>query len=143
MIEVRSHNFSAGSSVSPAHWHAMLTATFLPSPRCLRTLQGYRSRTVGFIAKRAPSNDPYLLATSAYPPTYLVHGDADPVVPRACSDRFHARLQALGVDSTLAIVPGAGHGWAIEEGGEGELGERFEMDKKAFEWLVRRIKASA
>lgn len=104
-------------------------------------LQGYRSRSVGFIARRAPSNDPYALATSSFPPTYLVHGDADPVVPRACSDRLHARLVSLGVDSTLVIVPGAGHGWPIEEGGEGELGERFESDKRAFDWLVAKIKA--
>ncbi len=130
---------------SSPHVAAALTPSQIPTSPLARSPppQGYRSRSVGFIAPRAPSNDPYQLATSAYPPTYLVHGDVDPVVPRACSDRFHDKLVSLGVDSTLVIVPGAGHGWPIEEGAEGELGERFEIDKKAFEWLVRKIKATA
>lgn len=69
-----------------------------------------------------------------------MHGDADPVVPLACSTRFHARLQELGVKEVeLVVVKGAGHGWQIEEGGEGEVGERWEIDRKAVKWLAAKI----
>ena len=45
------------------------------------------------------------------PPMLLIHGDADPVVPVEETVNFHQALQAAGVDATLRILPGVGHGW--------------------------------
>jgi dipeptidyl aminopeptidase/acylaminoacyl peptidase len=45
------------------------------------------------------------------PPFFLLHGDADAVVPISESERFHGRLLQAGVDSTFRVVPGGGHGW--------------------------------
>ena len=43
------------------------------------------------------------------PPTLLVHGDADVLVPAAQSRRLHAALLAAEVSSTLEILPGYSH----------------------------------
>lgn len=44
------------------------------------------------------------------PPFLIMHGDQDPGVPLEQSARFHRKLQAAGVPTTLHIVEGAGHG---------------------------------
>lgn len=43
-------------------------------------------------------------------PFLILHGDADTSVPLDQSQRLHAALQAAGVESTLKVLPGAGHG---------------------------------
>ena len=43
-------------------------------------------------------------------PFLILHGTADPGVPVDQSERLHAALRAAGVESTLKLLPGAGHG---------------------------------
>ncbi len=43
------------------------------------------------------------------PPVWLIHGDADTVVPYALSEAFHAALQAAGARSALKRYAGAEH----------------------------------
>ena len=43
-------------------------------------------------------------------PFLIMHGMADPGVPVDQSARLHAALKAAGVESTLKLLPGAGHG---------------------------------
>ncbi|WP_224756535.1 alpha/beta hydrolase [Streptomyces sp. col6] len=43
------------------------------------------------------------------PPTLLVHGDADPLVPCDQSRRLAAALTGAGATAELVVVPGAGH----------------------------------
>ena len=45
-------------------------------------------------------------------PFLILHGAADPGVPVDQSERLHAALKAAGVESTLKLLPGAGHGGA-------------------------------
>jgi len=47
------------------------------------------------------------------PPILVLHGEEDPTVPVAESIIFHQALTAAGVDSTLHVLPGEGHGWDI------------------------------
>jgi acetyl esterase/lipase len=44
------------------------------------------------------------------PPFLILHGDADPLVPHCQSELLYEALQDNGVESTLVIVPGGGHG---------------------------------
>ncbi len=43
-------------------------------------------------------------------PFLIMHGTADTSVPLDQSERLHAALQSVGVESTLKLLPGAGHG---------------------------------
>ena len=45
------------------------------------------------------------------PPIFLLHGDADNIVPLAETVDFHGALKQAGVDATLRVLPGVGHGW--------------------------------
>ncbi len=47
------------------------------------------------------------------PPTLVIHGDADTVVPFAWSERFVAAMQAAGNDITLVRLPGSRHAFII------------------------------
>jgi arylsulfatase len=44
------------------------------------------------------------------PPFLIIHGDQDPQVPLAQSQRLHAKLRETGLASELVVLPGAGHG---------------------------------
>jgi len=46
----------------------------------------------------------------ACPPSLLLHGKADPIVPVAQSELMHEALQALGLESELVLVDGCTHG---------------------------------
>lgn len=48
------------------------------------------------------------------PPFLIVHGDVDPSVPLQQSRTLYEALKAAGVEATLHIVPGAGHGFGPE-----------------------------
>jgi acetyl esterase/lipase len=45
------------------------------------------------------------------PPTLIIHGDADVLVPLQQSQIMIEKLQAAGVKAKLIVKPGAGHGW--------------------------------
>lgn len=46
------------------------------------------------------------------PPTLVIHGDADPLVPIQQGEAIVARLKEAGVPAKLVVKPGAQHGWA-------------------------------
>jgi dipeptidyl aminopeptidase/acylaminoacyl peptidase len=55
---------------------------------------------------------PIYNVTSKLPPTLIIHGDADQVVPLQQSESFVRRAQDAGVDHVKLLVrPGKGHGW--------------------------------
>jgi acetyl esterase/lipase len=45
------------------------------------------------------------------PPTLIIHGDADQLVPIQQSESFVAKMKAAGVTTKLVVKKGAGHGW--------------------------------
>lgn len=59
----------------------------------------------------ARSISPITHVTADDPPTLIVHGDADPLVPLQQSETFVERLKAAGVEAKLVVKPGYGHGW--------------------------------
>jgi len=55
---------------------------------------------------------PIYFVTAQLPPTLIIHGDADTVVPLQQSETFVARAKAAGATAVqLVIRPGKGHGW--------------------------------
>lgn len=52
---------------------------------------------------------PIYTVTPAFPPTLLIHGDADPLVPIQQSRLFADKLTAVKVKNKLIVVPKAGH----------------------------------
>ena len=59
--------------------------------------------------KIARAESPILLVTSSFPPTLLVHGDADKLVPVQQSKLMDAAFEKAHVVHKLVIVPGTGH----------------------------------
>jgi len=65
-----------------------------------------------FDAELAPSVSPILLVSKDDPPTLLIHGDADKLVPISHSQRMHAALKEAGVTTDFVTIPGGTHGFA-------------------------------
>jgi acetyl esterase/lipase len=45
------------------------------------------------------------------PPTLIIHGDKDPLVPIQQAELFLDKLKASGVETKLVVKTGEGHGW--------------------------------
>jgi acetyl esterase/lipase len=58
----------------------------------------------------AAQMSPLTLVHKGQPPVFIVHGDADDVVPIQSSQLLKAALDRAGVPSEFHIVPGGGHG---------------------------------
>jgi acetyl esterase/lipase len=58
-------------------------------------------------ARRA---SPLFFVTRDSAPFLILHGDKDSLVPLQQSEELEAALQKAGVESTLKVIPGAGHG---------------------------------
>lgn len=54
---------------------------------------------------------PVTYVTKDDPPFLIMHGDQDRTVPLSQSQKLHDVLKKSGVDSTLLVVKGAGHGF--------------------------------
>ena len=54
---------------------------------------------------------PITHASADDPPTLIVHGDADSLVPIQQAQIFVDKLNASGAKAMLVVKPGAGHGW--------------------------------
>ena len=59
---------------------------------------------------KAAEASPITYVAAGAPPFLIMHGDKDPLVPLPQSQTFADALKAAGVDVTLQVLPGAGHG---------------------------------
>ncbi|KAK8089832.1 alpha beta-hydrolase [Apiospora hydei] len=53
--------------------------------------------------------EPYVSGAKRYPPTAFLHGSADTAVPLGQTERFAAKLQALGVETIVSVEPDEPH----------------------------------
>jgi acetyl esterase/lipase len=60
--------------------------------------------------KFAATVSPISYVSKTTPPTFIVHGDADPTVPYEHSVDLYNKLQAAGVKTKFITVPGGQHG---------------------------------
>ena len=58
----------------------------------------------------ATAASPVTYASAGDAPMLLVHGDRDNVVPPKQSEELYSALKKAGVETTLTVIPGAGHG---------------------------------
>ncbi|QIP14115.1 alpha/beta hydrolase [Spirosoma aureum] len=63
---------------------------------------------------------PYHQISNDDPPTLILHGTIDPIIPLEQSERFVAQLKKTGVPAQLIIHQGGAHGW--DETWESDLG---------------------
>lgn len=70
--------------------------------------------------------------TADDPPTLIIHGDADKLVPIRQAEIMIAKLKEVGVPAELVVKPGAAHGW-----------KDIQNDLKTFtDWFDRYLKKS-
>jgi acetyl esterase/lipase len=70
-----------------------------------------RFPALDFAPDLAPSVSPILFVSADDPPTLLIHGDADRLVPIDHSQRIHAALREAGVTTEFITIPGGNHGF--------------------------------
>lgn len=82
-------------------------------PVDLRAITGPNERfpALEFDPGLAPSISPILHVTPDDPPTLLIHGDADELVPLRSSQVIHRAFQETGVTTELIVLEGAEHGF--------------------------------
>jgi len=78
-----------------------------------------RFPALDFDAALAAEASPILFVSSDDPPTLLLHGDADRLVPLSHSERMDAALDDAGVENDFIVFPGAGHGFRGEDAERG------------------------
>jgi acetyl esterase/lipase len=70
-----------------------------------------RFPALNFEQAKAPDYSPIVHVSPDDPPTLLIHGDKDDLVPVSHSHRLYEVLQQGGIKSKLIIIEGAGHGF--------------------------------
>jgi len=65
--------------------------------------------------EEAPTYSPWLHVSADDPPTLLVHGDRDELVPLESSRQMRDKLHQLGVPTQLIVLEGAGHRFSEQE----------------------------
>jgi acetyl esterase/lipase len=78
--------------------------------------------------KFAKSVSPLYLVNKNSPPTFIVHGNADPVVPYQQSVALHKRMDELGVKNVFITVEGGQHGKFPRD-------KNSEVNKAIADWL--------
>ncbi|MCZ6710629.1 MAG: alpha/beta hydrolase [Gammaproteobacteria bacterium] len=70
-----------------------------------------RFPALNFSPDAAAAISPILFVSKDDPPTMLIHGDADTLVPLADSEILAQELAATGVEHDLLVIAGGGHGF--------------------------------
>jgi dipeptidyl aminopeptidase/acylaminoacyl peptidase len=66
---------------------------------------------LNFEKEKAPAYSPITFVTSDDPPTLLIHGDKDDLVPISNSQTIFDALKKDNVKTDFITIPGAGHGF--------------------------------
>ena len=77
--------------------------------------KGDRFPALNFDKAKAPDYSPILFVTADDPPTLLVHGDKDDLVPISNSQHIYEAFQQNKVKTQFITIEGAGHGFQGED----------------------------
>ena len=75
-----------------------------------------RFPALDFDPAKAADISPVLFVSEDDPPTLLIHGDQDQLVPIGNSERIKAAFDEANVTSNLIVIEGAAHGFRGEDG---------------------------
>jgi dipeptidyl aminopeptidase/acylaminoacyl peptidase len=75
---------------------------------------GARFPALNFEKEKAPDYSPILFVSPDDPPTLLIHGDKDTLVPIINSQSIYDAFQKSKVKSNFVTIEGAGHGFQGE-----------------------------
>jgi acetyl esterase/lipase len=78
---------------------------------------------------------PYNYLTGTAPPTLILHGDKDRVVPLEQSVLLHAKLDSLGIENEFEVIPGADHAFAFAT-----ADQRSSLQKHISEFIIGHYK---
>lgn len=95
------------------HSNQVTTVVSYFPPVDLRPLAGPNDRfpALDFPSNQAAAISPILFADPNDPPTLLIHGDADELVPISQSEMMSAEFAKQGVISEFITIPGGAHGF--------------------------------
>ena len=82
------------------------------------------------------SASPVTYLTKDDPPILIFHGDEDHVVPLSQSEHIHKLYQEMGLESSLHVIEGAGHG-----GPQFSDATRYELVKQFFARHIKQVGA--
>lgn len=91
---------------------------------------GAKSNSPEDRAENAKRISPITYATKSMPPTLIIHGDKDQLVPLQQAEVMIRRLQDLGVEAKLVTKEGGGHGWAGIQNDVAVLADWFDRHLK-------------
>jgi acetyl esterase/lipase len=77
---------------------------------------------------------PIYYVTSNMPPTLILHGNADTLVPIQQSETFVAKAHEAGATAKLVVKEGQGHGWVVD------INSDFDMFADWFDIYLRGLK---
>jgi acetyl esterase/lipase len=109
-------NANARDSVQRTPSGVAAVVAYFP-PVDLRRMTGPSDRfpALDFPAEQAPSVSPILFVSPDDPPTLLIHGDADQLVPILQSQLIFDALKKAGVTTDFITIPGGNHGFTNPE----------------------------
>jgi len=90
---------------------ADLTAMYHYNPLIASGLQQVTGTTPTINPVLYQQSGPYNFITAQSPPTLLLQGGADPLVPPVQATMVRDKLQSVGVPHQYVLYPTAGHGW--------------------------------
>lgn len=94
---------------------AAVVAYFPPVDLRPRVGPSERFPALNFPAEQAAAVSPILFVSADDPPTLLIHGDADDLVPLADSEILDSALTKAGVTHDLIVIQGGDHGFRNPE----------------------------
>lgn len=99
--------------------HVAAVVAYFP-PVDLTGLAGPNDRfpALDFDAKLAEAISPIFFVSDDDPPSLMIHGDKDTLVPLAHSERILAAFNDASVTTDLIVIEGAGHGFQGEAAAE-------------------------
>jgi acetyl esterase/lipase len=84
------------------------------------------------VAQMVQAYSPYNFLTSSVPPTLIIQGDCDRIVPLSQSTSLQTKLDSLGVENDIHIVKGADHLFA-----KATRQQKLELQKRIVDFIWR------